>query len=88
MGVGVIGDCNRFATRLGGARAGGWLRTVTLGAGDGILSRIGWRATVISRRLRLCRASRERLRETRFRRISSLVVFVIERPVLRFLSPN
>jgi hypothetical protein len=53
VGAGVTGDSNRFAARRGGIRAGVCRRTATSGDGDGMLSRIGLRASVISRRLRL-----------------------------------
>ena len=53
VGAGVTGDCNLFALRLGGIKAGVSLKVDTFEGGDGRLSRMGCRAEVMSRRFML-----------------------------------
>jgi hypothetical protein len=48
-----MGDCNRFALRLGGIKAGVFPKVEIFNGGDGRLSRTDCRAEVTSRRLRL-----------------------------------
>ena len=81
-----FGDPDLGAIKLG-SNAGVFLRIAILGTGDPRLSRIGWSATVKSRRLRLRRASLERTRAALFRRTSRRVLFG-KVAILRFFAPN